>query len=163
MNIDILEPVLATLLGFIAAFFAEPVKTAFLHRQRVQNLRKALYKEILSILDSIYIYLDASRNESIDLTGFSLDTLMMSDFEAYKFAMSEPLLFYELPESQYINRIYKHLQLFKSLEREYPDPQKRIYLSEKYIELILTAFTGKEFDKKLLRKMKPKKRRVIKR
>ncbi|PZO45793.1 MAG: hypothetical protein DCF17_00125 [Shackletoniella antarctica] len=160
MNFDIIEPVLATLLGFLAAFFAEPVKTTFLHKRKVQNLRKALYKEISSLVDSIQIYMDASTNEAINMKNFSISSFLMSDFEAYQFAMSEPLLFYELPESQYINRIYKHIQLFKSIEENCANSKAKKELSEKYIELIIMAFEEGKFDRRLLKKIIPNRRQV---
>jgi hypothetical protein len=160
MNFDIIEPVLATLLGFLAAFFAEPVKTTFLHKQKVQNLRKALYKEILSLLDSIRIYIDASSNEDINMKDFSISSFLMSDFEAYQFAMSEPLLFYELPESQYINRIYKHIQLFKSIEKNCVNSELKKELSEKYIKLIFIAFEEGKFDRRLLKSIIPNRKKI---
>lgn len=39
--------IIATLSGFIIAFFAEPVKSYFANRAKLNNLRIALYKELL--------------------------------------------------------------------------------------------------------------------
>ena len=58
-----METFIATISGFIIAFFAEPLKTYFQNRAKLKNLRIALYKEIL------YNY---SSLKTIDLTcGFN--------------------------------------------------------------------------------------------
>ena len=40
--------IIATLSGFIIAFFAEPVKSYFQNRGQLHNLRVALYKEMVN-------------------------------------------------------------------------------------------------------------------
>jgi hypothetical protein len=39
--------IIATLSGFIIAFFAEPAKKNFLERTKLHNLKIALYKELI--------------------------------------------------------------------------------------------------------------------
>ena len=95
--------IIATLSGFIIAFFAEPVKNYYEHNAKLEDLRIALYKEMYIN----FLFLRGLTPEGYSLskwrTDFSEFTLRI---ECYKHALeNEVALFYQLNEANTINML----------------------------------------------------------
>jgi hypothetical protein len=102
--------IIATISGFVIAFFAEPVKTWFQDRAKVNELRLALYNEILmnyEFLDNILNKIP-SKDEISNLPTFTVNYFVQID--CYKYAISQEIkTFYRLRESAYVSGVYKDL------------------------------------------------------
>jgi hypothetical protein len=91
---------IATISGFIIAFFAEPVKAWFQNRAKVRELRLALYKEIFLN----YSYL-AGENKDKIFSKALVQHAMQNN--CYQYAInSEIKTFYKVKEAATINNIY---------------------------------------------------------
>jgi hypothetical protein len=96
--------IIATLSGFIIAFFAEPVKNYFQDRAKLRNLRIALYKEVFYN----YTVLSESRMKIIEdeaevAIGDYLSQRVLRT-ECYKHALENEIsLFYQLDEAHMIH------------------------------------------------------------
>jgi len=113
--------IIATLSGFIIAFFAEPVKIYFQNRAKLKDLRLALYKELIHnwILLTPFAE-DSNKNDPSIVLGvvwFGLRT------ECYKKALENELpLFYRLDESSTINMLHVNLAIVRdSVEEQEKD------------------------------------------
>jgi hypothetical protein len=98
---ETIKIIIATLSGFVIAFFAEPVKIYFQNSAKLEDLRIALYKEmemnffILDKVSKVEYSLSKWRSE---FSEFSLR------IECYKHAVeNEVSLFYQLNEANTIN------------------------------------------------------------
>lgn len=95
--------IIATLSGFIIAFFAEPVKNYFENRAKLNNLRIALYKELLNNYKNVAMVIrgkDIAFKSRVKVLRNALRT------ECYKHALeNEVSLFYRLEEANDINML----------------------------------------------------------
>jgi hypothetical protein len=93
--------IIATLSGFIIAFFAEPVKNYFANKAKLHNLRVALYKELsinYSILDTL-----APDDYSTFEWGGNYPAYALRA-ECYKHALENEIsTFYQMKEANLIN------------------------------------------------------------
>lgn len=154
--------IIATLSGFIIAFFAEPVKNMIQHRTNLHNLKLALYKEMLSN----YTILRTANMSEWSLNSFLSKPSLRT--ECYRRALeNEVILFYQLEEAAMINSLQgdgiNHIVDFFSYIKSLPsqDFSKNISsLTHQFRSLstvFLTAFIiivrEGEFDTKLLKRL----------
>lgn len=99
---ETIQIIIATLSGFIIAFFAEPVKTYFQNRAKLYNLRIALYKEIIFNYGCLLpLNEDSFKSDRDNIINHTLRT------ECYRHAIQNELtLFYQLSEAATINILY---------------------------------------------------------
>jgi len=108
-----MDPTLATLYaagigvagvvaGVLLGLLAEPIKARVENRHKLALLRRALYGEI----GYNFVALVAINETSVEAMG-ALQSLI--HFESYTYGKENPLLFYQLKESQVINMAYAML------------------------------------------------------
>ncbi len=146
--------IIATLSGFIIAFFAEPVKNYFQNRAKLHNLRVALYKEMIHNYSSL-------DDASIDNANSSIKDFLarrVIRIECYKHAIeNEVSLFYQLDESNKINWLQGSLMGgIIDVSNYLPEVGFRD-LSEIFKDIIAESFYVGNLDAKLLRGLASKK------
>jgi hypothetical protein len=148
--------IIATISGFVIAFFAEPVKNYFENKAKLRNLKIALYKEILYNYGSL---------KSLELSTNSMPFIRyMGEFalrtECYKNAIqNEVSLFYQLEETNAINTLHNgYLNLMKDMRRGYGEQatdeliiEKFVELSNSYRERVAVEFYRGNLDKEVLK------------
>lgn len=106
---------IGTLSGFIIAFLAEPVKTFFISRSKINMLREALYREMFSnyvllksTKEAVHLVLEEHK---IDTKTFDVSDLkLIIRKECYEKVLKEDAItFYMLSESVILNRMYASL------------------------------------------------------
>lgn len=154
--------IIATLSGFIIAFFTEPVKSYFANKAKLHNLRLALYKELLSN----YATVDTAIRHDVALTMFFYQPSLRT--ECYKHALGNEIsLFYQLDEATSLNtlqgdivrRLLDFSNYAKSLSHE-EFKVKNFTLNEQFkslagafITFFIIAVRDELFDNKLLKKI----------
>jgi hypothetical protein len=107
-------------LAFIVGFFAEPIKLFFTNRSERALLRKALYQEMAFMYNRLGNISHLGPVYDWDTFKKSLKSLIRT--EAYDYAKTKPMLFYQLKEASAINQVYSNFSvyfdgsLFKSVE-----------------------------------------------
>ncbi len=97
----VLVPAIAALLGVILGFLAEPVKIYYTNKNRRNQMRRALYAELLNIYFRIS---DTPKDLSEQDYKNNFGNLLY--IPAYEYAKSDPLTFYSIEEASLINGIY---------------------------------------------------------
>jgi len=145
---ELLKVILPAMIGFIAAFLAEPVKNLALYRHKKKRLKIAIYKEIVSTLNGLSSYLNANANWGIDV---KISDFLPSSFIVYDHAQTDPILFHELKESILIDEFYRELKILKEKEDSVNKEkfQELVNLIVKKQSLIIGK---KGFDRKVIRK-----------
>jgi hypothetical protein len=101
---------LGVILAFIVGFFAEPIKLFFTNRNEKNLLRKALYQEMAfmySRLNNI-----GHMNSIYDWETFKKSLISLKRTEAYDYAKTKPMLFYQLKEASAINQVYSNFNVY---------------------------------------------------
>lgn len=100
MMTETTQIIIATLSGFIIAFFAEPVKNYFANRSKLRNLKIALYKELCNNYSTL------NSNTRLDLVPTMLFYQSALRTECYEHALEHEIsLFYQLDEASMINSL----------------------------------------------------------
>ncbi|MCC6725845.1 MAG: hypothetical protein IT258_15150 [Saprospiraceae bacterium] len=104
---SILTSILGPLLGFVFGFLAEPIKFFTSNFIKRKQFRNGLYREIINLYSKIQ-----NETNSFNLEGhYLLDyrrNLENNCTEFYKFAKTEPLLYYGLKEATMIDAFYNN-------------------------------------------------------
>lgn len=109
-NWEYLKTLISVFAGFITAFLAEPVKTYFTDKAKKRNLRRSLYGELLGIYNSLFTFLVSTEERGIHIP---FSKVIDTNFDCYKFAKSDPALFYQLKEASIISQTYNNIALLK--------------------------------------------------
>ncbi len=151
--------IIATISGFIIAFFAEPVKSYFQNKTKLRNLKVALYKEL------IYDYF-ALINFSVETDADFLIPGYIAPYnlrtECYKQTLENELpLFYQLKEASLMNALYSEIGLIlnvsndmnslfgKKVSKQIPAIYTKFSNIFKY--MFVTSFYCRSFDVKILK------------
>jgi hypothetical protein len=167
MNQDVLTVLIGTLSGFIIAFFAEPVKTYFQNSAKLEDLRIALYKELLINYLSLKNLVSDGYSLSQWRTDFSEFTLRN---ECYKHALENEIsLFYQLNEANKINIlqgnfISKIIESYSEVKNLSSDETKLareltknlIRNTTLFRNIFLLSINDKSFSRKILASIMPK-------
>jgi len=109
--------IIATISGFVIAFFAEPVKIYFQNKAKLKNLQIAIYKEIIHN----YALLRNFNGEGDFRPLIEFNNEYYIRTECYKQAItSELTLFYQLKEASAINHLYSFLSILSHEKLEQP-------------------------------------------
>jgi hypothetical protein len=130
--------IIATLSGFIIAFFAEPVKNFFQHRTKLKNLKTALYKEVIHN----YTKISKLRPDGPDPADRKQFRQYLGHYglriECYRNALQNELsLFYELSEANVFNELQGSLL---SMVMDVPVDGKSLAAQEPAKELTFSIF-----------------------
>jgi hypothetical protein len=151
---ELLLGALSAILGFIAAFAAEPIKVYFENRSKKDQLRKALYGECASNYVRIKAALESFEKGSVSGKAVGAWVKWGTGLECYKYAKSEPVLYYQLKEAPTFNSLYiawEFLNREQSLEAKNPEAQL-VYCKNAVDATEFLIETG-GLDKKLFSKM----------
>jgi len=154
--------IIATLSGFIIAFFAEPVKNYFADRAKLHNLRVALYTELINNYYALtHFTLHGTDADSYTLFHVPKYELRM---ECYKHAIQNELsLYYQLKEANVLNIIYVRINQLMNLSSDLPAiygkrgmksiPSIFTQHSNTFKYMFTTSFSHRTFDARILRKL----------
>jgi hypothetical protein len=155
-----LVTVIGMLLAFIAAFFAEPVKRFFDNKSKIQQLRKALYKELLHNYTKLRIFSEDTgylNKEYIEL----INTNILST-ECYKqIKQNDSVLFFQLPESIVIDAQYSCLSWlnpYNAIEKKSADKEKTyintfLHFANTFLSGLIESFYLGELRKEVLKEI----------
>jgi hypothetical protein len=105
-----LKVTIATLSGFVIAFFAEPVKIYFQKRGKQRAIRRALYFELYFNYDHLTSFYDKRKDRATtrtDMFQFVESVKHIARLEAYQFCITQNVdLFYQFKEAVTINSLY---------------------------------------------------------
>jgi phage FluMu protein gp41 len=144
--------IIATLSGFIIAFFAEPVKNYFQNKANLHNLRIALYKEMLNN----YFVLEVVTEHDVvsnDMRRFLANLIRT---ECYKHCIqNEITLFYQLEEANRINVLYNALSEKIILKSNIPDISASDFLKgcQLFCDIYTQTFDKGTFSGKIIREL----------
>ncbi len=152
-----LKITIATISGFVIAFFAEPVKIYFQRRDRREGIRKALYQELYFNYESLRRFVDG-RGETItrdEFHRFVFNLKWLSHTEAYQHYMTHDIdLFYQLKESMVINWLYGQLiSLIETARARFDakdDPNITLNIVKNYLQAYKENAGNGKFDRRFL-------------
>lgn len=148
MDTEYWKAIISVLAGFITAFYAEPFKIYFTNKSKINNLRKALYSEIVVIYDRLFHYLIAVEGKGLDI---DIAKVVNTDFDCYKYAKSDPSLFYRLEEAVMINQFYNNVHLLKQEDTETnTESKKSIQVAKLVVLQMEVLLASNKLDKKLI-------------
>jgi polyhydroxyalkanoate synthesis regulator phasin len=97
----------SVILGFLAAFLAEPVKTHFANKSKKADLKIALYSEMALLYSRLTVLSDSLDKGELSADDLKWAVTEMGRFNCYNYARSEAfLLFYQLKEAPAIDTFY---------------------------------------------------------
>jgi len=158
--------IIGTLLGFIVAFIADPIKNSVLNLINVRLLRKAIYCELISIYDRACTFINErerlySRLDKTHIRTISdvIEVFVQLDKQAFLYAKEQqPLLFYRLDEAILLSVVFSEIDYYQKLEKEHiQDPvtmeSKLFEYATLFKDSFERLFRHKEFDQYLLLKL----------
>ena len=150
---DTAVAILGVVVGFITAFFAEPVKNYFAERRRLEYIRLSLYKEIIgnffSLMslpkDFLAEYLVVDKHLLISVTNKYYNYVIENRIEDY----------YRLDDTMMIDVLYKYINLMLLPDDELDKMGLFSYseYKELYNQTVITYLKKGMFNKKLLSKI----------
>lgn len=116
MHLEYWQLLIGTISGFIIAFLAEPIKTFFTNRAKIQAIREAIYREIASN----YLLLRSTKQQHSRPNTPDTHNLVGIEYvisnlhqECFQHIIKEnPIDFYQLKEAPAISHIYFKLFAF---------------------------------------------------
>ena len=152
-----LKVAIATISGFLIAFFAEPVKIYFQQWARKKGVQRALYHELYFNYDSLRRFVDNQRGEFTkkDLHKFVFNAKYATHLDAYQYYTSHDIdLFYQLVEATDFNWLYALLnRLLDNLGARFESKDDPIIVFNEiknYLRSYKDAIDTGRLDKKLL-------------
>lgn len=154
--------IIATLSGFIIAFFAEPVKNYFADRANLHHLRVALYTELINNYYALtHFTLNGTNADSYTLFHIAKYELRT---ECYKHTLQNEIpLFYRLIEANMLNIIYVRINQLMNLSSDLPAiygkrgmksiPSIFTQHGSTFKYMFTTSFYHRTFDARILRKL----------
>ncbi len=154
---------IGTLSGFLIAFLVEPAKPYFQNREKLKNLRLALYKELIHNFRYFEPFLQAGIEKDLDrqFRYFKTLGLYVIRDECYKQAISSQLdLFYQLAEANELNDVYSRLSIARdSIAKEAVTARERkqraidaelAFVCRYFVMSVANGFGVGKFDKGIL-------------
>jgi hypothetical protein len=143
LSFEAWELLIATLSGFIVAFASEPIKGVYDYYRKKRRLKSAIYKEIAFIYDSLCFYENHQINTESDL---KLHQLFKDELTVYELIKEDPLIFYDLKESNLVKKIYS--SLFWCIEESKSNRlEDQLKSAQILINQIEASLQSKRFDK----------------
>ena len=145
------ETLIGTISGFIIGFLAEPVKIFFNNRNEKNNLRSALYREMICNYNGLKNLLYMIKEKKVSEDAFLPNYQNCIKFDLYNYARSEKKImsFYQLPEANEIDIINRNFALPSV---EVMSPQIRIEFAKTAIIVFEKKVSKSQLDKSLLEK-----------
>ncbi len=140
-------PAISALLGVILGFLAEPVKIYFTNRTRRNQMRRALYAEILTIYFKISGTPRDLRPEDYES---NFGNLLYTP--AYEYAKADPLTFYSIAEAAIINGIFATVGSLSTMD--VPSVEQAVKMKIGWFDVIMRnideSLRNKELDPTLM-------------
>jgi hypothetical protein len=107
---DFWEVLIGTISGFILGFLAEPVKMYFANKNKKDDLRKSLYREMVCNHNRLAELLQTLDSGKIANDAFLPNYKRQVTFDMYNYAKSDKaiIIFYKLNEAIEIDRINRN-------------------------------------------------------
>lgn len=153
-----LKVTIATISGFVIAFFAEPVKMYFQQRSKRKTIRRALYFELYYNYDHLTYFFDKRKDRAItrtDMFQFVEGVKHIARLEVYQYCITQNVdLFYQFKEAITINSLYANLNRLLEIaplrvEKNIPFDQTMTSIRHFLGHFVDSVQTGK-LDKRLL-------------
>lgn len=138
-------PVIA---GFLVGFASDPVKSFIARRIKRQQIKFALYSEIVAIQSELELYIELKEKG----ITHDLEALMFLSSEAYELAKTDLLVSCSLKEWSLISAFYRNIRIFTTRAKEL-DQKLSIELASEVLKTAEILLNRKGFDKKLLKKV----------
>lgn len=155
LNSDWLKTIITTLIGavvgFMSAMASEVWKSNRATRKRVNALERALYAEMAQLYEQIQPSGMVGDNDHMADINATLIKQFRTD--SYKFAKSNPDLFYSLRAAFVIDDIYHGLYLAQTIPTL--DSHKVCLLAYGFVAKVRISVTQKELNIELLEKAAP--------
>lgn len=146
-NWEYLKTLISVFAGFITAFLAEPVKVYFTNKAKNRNLRRALYGELLGIYNSLLTFLVSAEERGINVP---FSKVVNTNFDCYKFAKSDPALFYQLKEASVISQAYNNIELLKQEAESGIEIEKSISIAKLIVFQIESLLQNKKLNQRIV-------------
>lgn len=146
-NWEYLKTLISVFAGFITAFLAEPVKVYFTNKAKNRNLRRALYGELLGIYNSLLTFLVSAEERGINVP---FSKVVNTNFDCYKFAKSDPALFYQLKEASVISQAYNNIALLKQEAESGIEIEKSISIAKLIVFQIESLMQNKKLNQRIV-------------
>lgn len=118
---QVLVGALSAIVSFLVGFLAQPIKDWYTNRVKVDQLRKSIYKEIAYLYHYLKTLEDREERGLIRIDNTLIANLRLIPTTCYRYALQNPLLFYQLEEVTYIEIIFKKLD--SMLPENYPEEE----------------------------------------
>lgn len=163
--------ILGVIAGFIAAFFAEPVKTHFENSAKRKNLKTALYKELIDNYEFLVGYgteiseSGLKAKDPIEFYRLVRDSSpYMFRMDVYEHALSDSWsIFYQLQEASTFKMTYYYLKaaidFADELDKGQTTSSSRVSIEsvqdagKRFMEAVETSFYANGFKKKMLKRL----------
>ena len=127
-TLNVLIPIVTGVSGFFGGILSEPLKQVSTQWLTKRNLRRFVYAELASNLDSLFAMIEGKLDHEFKVYKDVLDLNL--SYKNFDFAESQPLIFHQLTEALTIRNIYSGSRKFLSA----PSNSREILIS---IEMIL--------------------------
>jgi hypothetical protein len=146
---ETLKIIIGTLSGFIIAFFAEPIKLFFQDRNRINNLRLSLYKELCHN----YSVLEIACSEVREYAVFGTHLKYLLTNQCYTYAVSKDISsFYKLKEAMWIVIANKNLDGIITEQNAFIDSNLKFKeMAELYLDSFAIAVSSEDLKSGLVR------------
>ncbi len=150
--VTVLGMIAAFVTASVAAFLAEPIKEYFQNKTRLNNLRTALYKEMMHN----YTWMDYDYEADTDDFALALGGGAIHAFrnECFRLALANNVeLFYQLAEAPDINIIYS---VIGGTGGEFPhrnNLQSVVQACRGYVSIVSTKFVAGQLDREVLKRI----------
>jgi hypothetical protein len=153
--------ILGTTAGFVTAFLAEPIKTYFSARAERQELRSAMYRELLHLYSGWKGLLDNVEAGRIGPSQFLQNLPHINRTDCYRYAKTRPVVFYSLPDATAIDVVHRNFELVASESLSGPD--ERLVYARQALCVFEGLVSENELDRsRLLALTSPKTRDQLK-
>ena len=106
---------IGTVVGFVSAIFADLIKSGIREAKRRKRLQHAIYSELAQLYNFLHNF-PQERISTPHVQKATTNLLRHLRTDSYKFAKSQPDIFYELPEASEIDALYGYLHFIQSGE-----------------------------------------------
>jgi hypothetical protein len=157
---DVIKTIIATISGFVVAFFADPIKLCFQNEHQKRIFQLALYGEIahnyrlLSAL--LKVYREDNPNQVKGFFEGSGKDSMRTDCYS-RLSSQSPEIYYQLKESTIINTLYAYLLTATDPEIYSKNDFAKFHLSvESFVLLVEEHVARNELNQRIMKKVSRK-------
>jgi len=157
---DVIKIIIATISGFVVAFFAEPIKLYFQNKHQKRIFELALYGEIAHNYRLLSAFLKVYREDNPNqvkgfFEGAGKDSVRTDCYS--RLSSQSPEIYYQLKESTIINTLYAYLVTAIDPETHSKNDVAKFHLSvESFVLIVEEHVARNELNQRIMKRVSRK-------